>query len=168
MGDLSLIEWLTKILDEDEENVQSEIRFSNSRDRDLADWGKYVYDPIIGPYGGQTPQRDAATGMYIAKVAAPLRVLADIEAKRAIVKFHQRRYCSDCRPTSPCETVRLLASAYADRPGYREVLRLDVCPTCHGLSYVPDFTNWDEYHGEPKPKPCPVCSDTPSKPHTGS
>lgn len=32
------------------------------------------------------------------------------------------------------------------------------CARCRGQRIVPDFTNWDEYHGEPKPKPCPDCA----------
>jgi len=74
---------------------------------------------------------------------------ADIEAKRAILNLHfvtvrtrtpfdpytgERRGpahdvdCGACGwassdPTSACETVRLLASAYKDRPGYRNEWR---------------------------------------------
>ena len=36
------------------------------------------------------------------------------------------------------------------------------CPRCKGHGIVPDWTNWDSYHGEPKPKPCPDC--TPKEP----
>ncbi|MGW6790019.1 hypothetical protein [Streptomyces chartreusis] len=35
------------------------------------------------------------------------------------------------------------------------------CKSCHGRGYVPDFTNWDEHHGEPKAKPCPDCQGEP-------
>jgi hypothetical protein len=33
-----------------------------------------------------------------------------------------------------------------------------VCPRCKGHGKVPDWTNFDQYHGEPKPKPCPDCT----------
>jgi hypothetical protein len=32
------------------------------------------------------------------------------------------------------------------------------CQRCKGRGVVPDWTNWDAYHGEPKPKPCPDCT----------
>lgn len=31
------------------------------------------------------------------------------------------------------------------------------CARCKGRGYVPDWQDWDAYHGEPKPKPCPDC-----------
>lgn len=31
------------------------------------------------------------------------------------------------------------------------------CARCKDRGVVPDWTNWDAYHGEPKPKPCPDC-----------
>lgn len=31
------------------------------------------------------------------------------------------------------------------------------CMRCLDRGVVPDFQNWDDYHGEPKPKPCPAC-----------
>lgn len=37
------------------------------------------------------------------------------------------------------------------------------CNRCRGLGYVPDFKNWDDYHGEPKPKPCPDCGPKPTE-----
>lgn len=32
------------------------------------------------------------------------------------------------------------------------------CMRCFDRGVVPDFQNWDTYHGEPNPKPCPECS----------
>ncbi|MER6616313.1 hypothetical protein [Streptomyces xantholiticus] len=32
------------------------------------------------------------------------------------------------------------------------------CKRCRGSKVVPDFKQWDKYHGEPKPVPCPECS----------
>jgi Family of unknown function (DUF6221) len=65
----------------------------------------------------------------------PARVLAEVEAKRAILDEHNLSYegsrecysCSDKRGDDiepyPCPTVRLLALPYADRPGYRDEWR---------------------------------------------
>jgi hypothetical protein len=36
------------------------------------------------------------------------------------------------------------------------------CKRCKGLGVIPDFTKWDDYHGEPKPIPCPDCGGQPS------
>lgn len=116
---MTIVEFLTARLDEAEENVQSEIRFSKSAGRDLKDWGKYVYDPVIGPYGGQSRLRDAATGIYIAKAADPTRVLADIVAKRAIIEWAVEYMEGDYAPWNE-QALCILASVYADHPDYQQ------------------------------------------------
>lgn len=35
--------------------------------------------------------------------------------------------------------------------------RPDKCKRCFGRKIVPDFKQWDSYHGEPAPVPCPNC-----------
>ncbi|MFI5990232.1 hypothetical protein ACIBAC_00060 [Streptomyces sp. NPDC051362] len=32
------------------------------------------------------------------------------------------------------------------------------CGECRGRGVIPDFSQWDSYHGEPKPIPCPKCT----------
>lgn len=67
---------------------------------------------------------------------APPWIPADIAAKRAILDLHAEAMGTDFHgncpgtwvgysddPAEPCPTLRLLASAYADRPGYREEWR---------------------------------------------
>jgi hypothetical protein len=58
----------------------------------------------------------------------PARVLAEVDAKRRILDEHPRCPCSakctacaTCGDGSiwPCQTIRLLALPYADRPEYR-------------------------------------------------
>jgi hypothetical protein len=71
----------------------------------------------------------------------PARVLAEIEAKRQLVKLHEpvilrggsgaqyfetTRVCRSCEPPRqfperafPCSTLRLLALPYADHPAYK-------------------------------------------------
>lgn len=34
------------------------------------------------------------------------------------------------------------------------------CGRCRDCGYVPNWQDWDAYHGEPKPKPCPDCQTT--------
>jgi hypothetical protein len=63
----------------------------------------------------------------------PASVLADVAAKREILSAHDRvsgyrtdAACLSCGVNDeypaawPCDTVKILASAYRDRPGYRE------------------------------------------------
>lgn len=63
------------------------------------------------------------------------RVLAECAAKRAIIEEHGAmvmpyaesgyiHHCAECATEfAPCRTLRHLATAYADRPGYREEWR---------------------------------------------
>jgi hypothetical protein len=70
----------------------------------------------------------------------PARVLAECEAKRAILNFHAAStdhgdrydpYCVGCwaecgedgAPSYPCRTVRILTLPYAERPGYQNEWR---------------------------------------------
>ena len=91
-----------------------------------------------GETDDQQSMRDAA---FIAE-HDPARVLQEIDAKRQLVKLHGRAIlragggaqhfdtttvCRSCEPSYqfpelswPCPTLRLLASVYADRPGYRQ------------------------------------------------
>lgn len=64
----------------------------------------------------------------------PARALREIDTKRKILKLHERldigEFCSICdapsgipgRPDG-CDTLRLLALPYTDRPGYRKEWR---------------------------------------------
>jgi hypothetical protein len=103
---MTVAEFLTARLDEAEETVHREVRFCEATGREVKDWGKYVYDPVIGPYGGQSRMRDAATGIYIAKVADPTRLLADIAAKKRIlanyIEWQGNHLPTAARQTSGC------------------------------------------------------------------
>jgi hypothetical protein len=61
----------------------------------------------------------------------PARVLAEVDAKRRILDVHfwaveqvepdeETTECVSCGTAYPCQTVRLLALPFADRPGYDE------------------------------------------------
>lgn len=87
-------------------------------------------------------------------------MLADIAVKREIIR-RSHLYARDL--------LLLLASVYSDHPNYNPewgAVEVDglpalVCRRCSGYGLIADFTNWDEYHGEPGKKPCPDCA-TPS------
>ena len=81
--------------------------------------------------GGATTEQNA---LHIAR-HDPEQVLADIAAKRAILDLHdqsgvrwvgfpradrQESYCVHDQQAAPCHTVRLLASGYRHRPGWRD------------------------------------------------
>lgn len=109
-----LVAWLTQILDEDEKRVQGAL----SADY-LGEKPRF--------YGVDTGAHRDDWGLHTFHVA-PERVLADIAAKRAIIALHDDQHeCSDLSasdwPYLGCQTLRLLASAYADRPGYRDEWR---------------------------------------------
>lgn len=100
------------------------------------------------PFTGAVASTGPASNMQGMKDAAfiaehdPARVLREIDAKRQLVKLHGRAtlragggaqyyatttVCRSCEPNLqfpeeswPCSTLRLLASVYADRDGYRE------------------------------------------------
>jgi hypothetical protein len=77
-------------------------------------------------------------GNWSAVERTAVQVLADIAAKRAILGLHCTRsgtggtwdtdpvaICNDCSDVQPCMTLRLIASAYSGRPGYRDEWRVD-------------------------------------------
>lgn len=117
---MTLVEFLTAQLDADEAAARKRIE-----DRAIRDWPWVQYFPPFDP----------------------ARVLADVEAKRAIVALHQpdrqlenwywsERKCRECgnlwhkwipdrRPTDigpeqGCQTLRFLAQPYRDHPDWRE------------------------------------------------
>lgn len=86
-------------------------------------------------------EQDAPAVDDISERYNPARVLADVAAKRAIFDLHAAYpqpqvmargeiiACSMCGSVDdspvdwPCDTVKLLAAAYADHPDYREEWR---------------------------------------------
>lgn len=86
-------------------------------------------------YNGQSRTRNFAKGQYLARIAAPSRVLDDCRAKRAIISYHGRvrdtdgdpdgdtcSMCSSSGPDAeswPCLTLQALASAYGRHEEYR-------------------------------------------------
>jgi hypothetical protein len=120
-----LVTWLGKQLDEDERVAM------------LADtggsWALMMSNYFLGASGS------ACMAQPMAEAFGPARVLAEVEAKRAILRLHEtvvlhgpggyfdtRRVCKSCEPpkqfpetATPCPTLLALALPYRERPGYR-------------------------------------------------
>jgi len=67
-------------------------------------------------------------GLDLIEAFSPWRVLDEVSMKRRIVHVHvDQRECERCAwfddEHYPCETLRLIASVYADRAGYDESWR---------------------------------------------
>ncbi|MFC7733428.1 DUF6221 family protein [Actinomadura keratinilytica] len=78
-----------------------------------------------GPWtAGAEPDRppvDERVAAYLSRLSLA-RALADIEAKREILRLHEGGddgRCPTCPEESPCTTLRLLAEVYLDHPDYR-------------------------------------------------
>lgn len=124
-----LVKWLTNILDEDEAGAKAAARTVGSAEWTTGQYSDYVYTVTSG-----NAQEVAADGYghmnearrYFIARHDPASVLADITAKRAILKIY-RDFLDGPMPTSAWESGQLkaiakavhhIASAYADRPGH--------------------------------------------------
>lgn len=119
-----LVEWLTKVLDGDEEIVCTAAT-EHAIEHDHYGWAHIDWNG---------PEAEALGQLF-----SPAAVLADIAAKRARIALHQVEWrqrpdheigdsddpwCAACLDEAwPCPTLRLEVSAYADRPGYDESWR---------------------------------------------
>lgn len=73
-------------------------------------------------------QECAALSVHEPRVVTRQRILAGVAAKRRILDLHERRdlwaegpKCPECSFEAwPCDTVRALATEFADHPDYRE------------------------------------------------
>jgi hypothetical protein len=103
------------------------------------------------------------TELDIVQIAADQgEAVARVQALHQEVMYRDMAICAHCsawdgpgcdwteKPpvTYPCATITALTGPPAEPPR---------CARCKGRGVVPDWTNWDAYHGEPKPKPCPDC-----------
>lgn len=142
-----LVEWLRPQLDRDTAVARE---LAGRGGDDLPTGLRSAGDQVRDAYGDPEPPEDgvgpADRLWWLARDAAdwaeawsPTRVLRDIDAKRRIVECHEPwtasngdTICGRCgrehidgRPGGhfPCQTLRLLALPYADRPGYQEEWR---------------------------------------------
>lgn len=133
-----LVEWLRVQLDEDERLALAAEAVAPSPWR-WADVGSHAIHDADGvivalPTAVAHSAEGRLTHDFESHLAAwcPARVLAEVAAKRTIVEMHGSfvgRVCDRCSSdwatttTMPCLTVRVLASVYADRPGFLEEWR---------------------------------------------
>lgn len=125
---VDLVRWLGEQLDTDVEAAREAIdqvgdghwQQRNARIVTVADRDREVADYAVHECIDHIVRHD------------PARVLREIDAKRMIVAAHERRPMSkgdsaDCAhcwgAVWPCPTLRLLASVYNDRPGFKEEWR---------------------------------------------
>jgi hypothetical protein len=135
-----LVEFLRARLDEDEADAAAASpgpwHVNAEQDEVLAADGITVADGFA-----LSNQQLRATACHIAR-HDPARVLREVEAKRQVLKLHERatlragggaKYfdtttvCRSCEPSYqfpelswPCTTLRLFALPYADHPEYRD------------------------------------------------
>lgn len=131
-GVMDLIEFLRARLDEDESQAQQELdSWNRATERGpITNFPKWMVDPVIGPFNGQTRLRNVATGLYVGRVASPARVLAEVDAKRRIIELRESAADQAARTPKPAAdllalsvvtydaTLRLLALPYADHPDF--------------------------------------------------
>jgi hypothetical protein len=140
-----LVRWLGEQLDEDERIVGQALDFVDA-DWRVDATRNVVLCPLLTGSGRQSTPVTAERWRYprigtpglVPHVAEhdPARVLREIEAKRQVLALHspsefgtwvgddddQMPACSTCGDLTarfPCKTLRLLASVYSDRPGFR-------------------------------------------------
>lgn len=119
-----LVEFLRARLDEDEVRAQQELdSWNRATERGpITEFPKWMVDPIVGPFSGQSRLRNVATGLYVGRIANPSRVLAEVEAKRCIIDLADEgcdgqgeyRRCAEMGD----EILRLLALPYADHDDF--------------------------------------------------
>lgn len=106
---MTITEFLEARIAEDEASAREIAAMDRRADRAPEDFARYVIDPIIGPYGGQSRLRNVAFGLHLARFGDPARVLAECEAKRRITA---RR-----TPGDRSDLIGL-AMIYADHPDF--------------------------------------------------
>lgn len=144
MAELSLtqlVEFLRARLDEDEQTARAAVAAPWTADSGSVFGGEPPNQGDFGevhilPAASNEYDPDEATAAHIAR-HDPRRVLAEVDAKRQIIREHQklplRLTCKTCvswidneipeRRIYPCHTLRLLALPYASHKDYREEWR---------------------------------------------
>ncbi len=140
-----LVAFLRACLDEDEQTALEAMHRPRSSPPDIGHWG-YVHEDLVDGDGlVLAPKVWIPSAVHIARWD-PVRVLAEVQAKRRIIDLHEgdvKEYpvrfdplsgerigpeyevtCDVCGwasldPSSACETLRLLALPYAGHDAYR-------------------------------------------------
>lgn len=138
MSDMSsLAAYLRARLDEDEATARARLAELPSpwlveRDRRNGGWQVVTQQGFIVAReddGGLSEEH----ARWIAATADPGRALAEITAKRAVVRHHSAEYaplvadthCPACGDMMPCPTLRYLAQPHASRPDFDPAWRLE-------------------------------------------
>jgi len=112
--------FVTARLDGEEREANREAESLARFEKRPGDWTRFMCDPVLGPFGGQSPARDIATGLYVGKLTDPHRVLREVAAKRALVAAYE----ASMRSVGPGLSVSLLrlvqaaAEVWIDHPDY--------------------------------------------------
>lgn len=123
---MSIVEFLTARLDEREEAAKRLQQWASDGDWDTGgDFEVCLIEGVLGPFGGQTSRRAVGVGVDLAAIADPMHVLAEVKAKRVLLKS-----CSSI-VTGPdvfirdgnlvylaVQAMHVMACAYADHPDY--------------------------------------------------
>lgn len=128
-----LVQFLRARLDDDEQTAR-ETLWEGSGNRPIWDLRASATVEVGGNGRNDFPVGDAAVAWHIVR-HDPARVLAEVDAKRRIVDWHERQCtCDPCTADGDelpntersdggfgddCPTLRLLALPYADHPDYR-------------------------------------------------
>jgi len=114
-----LAAWLLECIAEDE-------RVARIAGRYVMEWGATEFEVGGGPYRAVCESSDYGSDPleHIAR-HDPARVLAECASKRRLVELHAGvDPCDGHDPitlaSEPCDTLRLLALPYRDRPGWRD------------------------------------------------
>ena len=123
------VKFLRARLDEDEAAAKPQADWLREYEKRPGDWARFMSDPVIGPFGGQSPLRDVARGLYVGRMADPDRVLREVEAKRAHIRMwetfavnftHVDETVFEFAKREALEDVLAAdAAAYSDHPDYR-------------------------------------------------
>lgn len=121
-----LVQFLRARLDEDEGVAQSALELAPPGSSARTKWNTMPHGRRTSEFGIH-PEAMLHSAMH-----GPVRVLAEVEAKRRIIAAHERRPmpkgegadCAHCwGAVWPCPTLRLLALPYADHRDYRQEWR---------------------------------------------
>jgi hypothetical protein len=122
-----LVAFMAARLDEDEAEARPQADWLREYEKRPGDWARFMFDPVIGPFGGQSPLRDVARGLYVGRMADPDRVLRDVEADRRLLAEWQK---AEADPAVDDQwnaglaaglrlAVQIRATRYSGHPGYR-------------------------------------------------
>lgn len=108
---------------------------------ELAQWRAAAQVPLLPTLEGERDDARQQLATAEARIAAVRAALVELEAENGYGGYGDGLW----RATS-----RVRAALDGPPP--------PACSRCRDQKIVPDWSNWDQYHGEPKPKPCPDCA----------